>query len=355
MKRLFLLLVALGALNSWCVFAQKDSDNRMGMPKELESKMFDSYGECYDYLLAPIDSANRANLPNRCFVIPKRCVGNEQLERLVDAYNITGVMCDLRNVVEECMRFFINKEDKIKRVDCGVVKNAEIVVELEDLKNKALAFCADLENLETGAAFWNTYWEMKEKVSIVYGLNSFTNLTEEVYNERMNFANYVPEIDSLNGFTCTSDSAYLKDRIWSIAECEDITAKCIHAHLYLYAAEHMDSEFLPILEYIMEKKEATPMLSVIWRYWRCRYQTMMGGISKDSNIFNDYYNVRRLECAKVIFDYIEQNPTDGVMINEFLILATTDDIFRYGDFEYGNQVVIEEYNLLPMCGFQNRE
>ena len=43
------------------------------------------------------------------------------------------------------------------------------------------------------------------------------------------------------------------------------------------------------------------------------------------------------------------------MINEFLQLVTTVDIYRYGEFAFGNQSAIEEYALLPMCGMGDEE
>lgn len=45
--------------------------------------------------------------------------------------------------------------------------------------------------------------------------------------------NFVAEYDSLAQFTCSGDSLYLNDRIWDVAECRDINAKCLHAYLYL--------------------------------------------------------------------------------------------------------------------------
>jgi hypothetical protein len=57
----------------------------------------------------------------------------------------------------------------------------------------------------------------------------------------------------------------------------------------------------------------------------------------------------------VLFEHIEQNPTDGVIINELLLLATTPDIYRYGEFEYGHQGFMEMRELLPLCGMEDVE
>ena len=356
MKRVLYLLVIVLLVS--CVDKKQNQQKReirTDIPKELETRFFDSHEKLYEYLYAPIDSVNRKNLPERWFILPEHCQGNVQLERLVDVYNAFAVVFELRNIVEECSRFLIEQNEKIEHIDCGVVKNESIVVLLEDVKAKALTFSNDYENQEKEEAFFDAFWEVGEAITVEFNFKTFTDLTEEEYFERMNYANFVPEVDSLSGFVCSGDSAYLMDRLWSIAECENIMAKSIHAQLYLYADANAGNEFLPVLEYLMEQKEANPLASLIWRYWRCRYQPMMGGLSRDSEIYNDYYNARRLECAKALFNHIEQNPEDGIMINEFLQLATTIDIYRYGEFAFGNQSATEEHALLPMCGMEDEE
>ncbi len=352
---LFLSLIVLFVSCSNKKQNQPKREIKTSFPKELESKFFDSHKELFEYLYTPIDSMNRPNLPERWFILPERCQGHIKLERLIDAYNTFAVIYELRNIVEECSRFLIEQNEKVEHINCGVVKNANIAMLLEDIKAKALAFSDDYENQEKEKVFFDTYWEVDEVASMEYHLNTFTDLTEEEYLKQMNYANYVPEIDSLRSFTCSGDSAYLMDRLWCIGEYENIMAKSIHAQLYLYADANAGSEFLPVLEYLMEQKIANPMISLIWRYWRCRYQPMMGGLSRDSEIYNDYYNARRLECAKTLFNHIEQNPEDGIMINEFLQLATTIDIYRYGEFAFGNQSAVEEYTLLPMCNITEDE
>ena len=86
---------------------------RVGVPKELESRFFDSFDGLYDYLSAPIDSTNRATLPKRWFVIPERCKDNEMMVRLVDDYNAFAVLNEIRTIVEEGMRFDIEQKERI--------------------------------------------------------------------------------------------------------------------------------------------------------------------------------------------------------------------------------------------------
>ena len=71
------------------------------------------------------------------------------------------------------------------------------------------------------------------------------------------------------------------------------------------------------------------------------------GKSKDSEIHNSYYNKFRNICATTIFMHIRKHPKDIKAINEFLVIACTDNILREGEFEYGNQALLKEVQLFP--------
>ena len=104
------------------------------MPKELESRFFDSFEGLYNHLSAPIDSANRAILPERWFVMPERCKDNEMMVRLVDDYNAFAVLNEIRTIVEEGMRFDIEQKERIESIDCSVVSNPKVVEWLKDVR-----------------------------------------------------------------------------------------------------------------------------------------------------------------------------------------------------------------------------
>ena len=116
MKKLLVLLVAVIALVACGNNKQEQKTSRVervGVPKELESRFFDSFEGLYDHLSAPIDSTNRATLPKRWFVMPERCKDNEMMVRLVDDYNAFAVLNEIRTIVEEGMRFDIEQKERI--------------------------------------------------------------------------------------------------------------------------------------------------------------------------------------------------------------------------------------------------
>ena len=69
------------------------------------------------------------------------------------------------------------------------------------------------------------------------------------------------------------------------------------------------------------------------------------GSSKYSSIPNELYNNWRDKMAFVILKHISTHPEDQMAINQFLLFASHDDIKRFGSYRYGNQNVIEFYEL----------
>jgi hypothetical protein len=87
-------------------------------------------------------------------------------------------------------------------------------------------------------------------------------------------------------------------------------------------------------------------LNELWQKWRVLYQDSKGA-SKDSEIPNWTYNDYRNICCCTILAYIESHPTDIKAINEFLVMASKENILREGEFDYGNQSAVEKYYLFP--------
>lgn len=74
---------------------------------------------------------------------------------------------------------------------------------------------------------------------------------------------------------------------------------------------------------------------------------LQDGLSRDSEINNEYYNQLRMVCANTILNYIINHQSDIMAINQFLILSSIDNVYRYGEYPYGNQIAIEKLHLFP--------
>lgn len=97
-------------------------------------------------------------------------------------------------------------------------------------------------------------------------------------------------------------------------------------------------------KYIFDQKKYCMYLYEAWAKWRCILQQTKGA-SHTSEIPNDFYNERRTETALIILDHIRNNENDEMAINQFLVVATHENIKRFGQYQYGNQNAIEFVNL----------
>jgi hypothetical protein len=57
---------------------------------------------------------------------------------------------------------------------------------------------------------------------------------------------------------------------------------------------------------------------------------------------------------KINQKYIEEHPEDIKAINEYLVMACKNNILREGEFDYGNQYVVEKYYLFPEYYAKNK-
>ena len=69
---------------------------------------------------------------------------------------------------------------------------------------------------------------------------------------------------------------------------------------------------------------------------------------------NKAYNEYRNTCCCTILSYIEEHPEDIKAINEYLVMACKNNILREGEFDYGNQYVVEKYYLFPEYYAKNK-
>ena len=96
---------------------------------------------------------------------------------------------------------------------------------------------------------------------------------------------------------------------------------------------------------IMNAEKYSLYLFEAWIKWRAVTQDFYYGSSKYSSIPNDLYNKWRNRMAFVVLKHISAHPEDHMAINQFLLFATHQNIKRFGAYKYGNQNVLEFYEL----------
>ena len=291
---------------------------------------------------------------NQWFGIKPEEAQNEQEKRLVDAYNSAVVWASILTDFDLQNRFeFENKNvvDAVKTIDVSIVKDKEVRQKLSEYKKEMIY----LMTVNPDDVDWNVHnpWKAAEDlyryISKKYYITTFGKIDRDKYWEEYDICSSVPNWDELK--KKRGDAKLYETMESKCKTAKDIDARCVYAielaHAYLSKCATDDIDFpTQIFEAIMKEKKYSLYLNELWQKWRVLYQETKGK-SKDSEIPNSYYNKFRDICATTIFMHIRKHPKDIKAINEFLVIACTDNILREGEFEYGNQALLKEAQLFP--------
>ena len=174
--------------------------------------------------------------------------------------------------------------------------------------------------------------------------NYWTNIEKRQYITRDEYRLY----DSIKVFNMPYAIKYLDSisllldnfQEYSIYQIEIANQYILNDSIFEYNYEVALRKYLGLLD----KKEYSLYLFESWRRWRCVYQNS-NGHSKFSDIPNDFYNQKRDEALQFLLNYITLHPNDDMAINQYILLSTHDNVLRFGEYDYGNQNILEYYYL----------
>lgn len=291
---------------------------------------------------------------NQWFSIKPEDALNEQETRLIDAYNSAVIWASILTDFDLQNRFEFENENvvnAVKAIDISIIKDKEIKQKLSDYKKEMIYFMSvnpdDVDQNKHNP--WKSAEDLYRYISKKYYITTFGKIESDSYWKEYDACASVPEWDELKK---KRGDAKLYEKMESkCTTAKDIDARCVYAielaHAYFpkRKSEVIDPP-TQIFESIMNEKKYSLYLNELWQKWRVLYQKSKGA-SRDSEIPNSYYNKFRNICATTIFMYIRNHPNDIKAINEFLVIACKDNILREGEFEYGNQALLEEAYLFP--------
>jgi hypothetical protein len=187
-----------------------------------------------------------------------------------------------------------------------------------------------------------------------YSTGHFIKLTEEQYYKINDKNNYIksPDYSNYKKLKVKNLKAALKmlDSITNYTSNfqESVIYQIEIADQYVVHSDTLadnDAE-IAIGKYkaILDQNKYCIYLFESWLKWRTVTQ-QNNGLSKTSEIPNDEYNKMRGQVALVILEYIVKNEKDEMAINEFLLMATHDNVKRFGDYQFGNQNTVEYHEI----------
>ena len=284
---------------------------------------------------------------------------NEQmpdiLKRLIDSYNASLVQNSIMTDFDMLMRFGLEPQDiieDVKKINIERIKNPEVMEKLRDYKQEMLFLLSvDPDSVDHNEHNpWMSKDDMYAYLSKKYDITTFGEINEERYWDEYNNCPSVPEMSELLKKRGNHDM--VKELKAKYEKTKDFDARCIYAielaHAYEADRDSWSEDFknpaIPIMETLMNEQKYSVYLNELWQKWRVLYQDSKGA-SKDSTIPNRLYNAYRNMCCCTVLSYIENNPHDIKAINCFLNLACKENIYREGQYSYGNQNAVDKYYL----------
>lgn len=239
--------------------------------------------------------------------------------------------------------------DAISTIDAGCIKNHEV----RNLAKKTLSLFntyfseeeptsyVDDENLDR---IMDVYYQYDSLLNSRYNTYVYVNLSNEEYWETLDIAKAIPNYTELYTLDHTDENA---KKIYHLFKDEtDFERKCAYAQLYVLFADVYGIE-VSDYEELLDEGLYSHRLFFLWRIWRCAVQLTDDeyGASTWSPIANELYNRKRAQLAITTLKYLKEHPDDKVAINQYVMLCSIPNIYRAGDYPYGNESFTEMYNL----------
>jgi len=141
-----------------------------------------------------------------------------------------------------------------------------------------------------------------------------------------------------------------------IANTKDFQEKTVYqmelANSMINHANKLDSNCitsaLKIYSSILESPDYSLYKFETWRRWRAVMQAFQFGPTIADPIPNKLYDAVREDCASQILKYYIQHPKDEMALNQYLDFATHGIVYRLGEYEDGNQNMIEFTELFNL-------
>ena len=278
---------------------------------------------------------------------------------LVDLYNACAILNSIWCDFELWVRFNIPVKEDVMQIDYSSIYDNDIKRCIEEYKNKMLSVLPNDTILEADSICFDKAYEayhiLKEIIIDRYHVSHYGSLSEDEYWKNYNKGNYVSDYDSMHELYANETEPI--EKLQQLANSEkDFNKKCVYLLEYARVCYTQDwdkkQEIIDSLEMILRSNEYSIYLYEVWRIWRILLQE---GFSRDSEIDNGYYNQLRMVCVNTILNYIVNYPNDIMAINQFLMLSSIDNVYRYGEYPYGNQIAIEKLYLFPELYYSEKK
>lgn len=188
------------------------------------------------------------------------------------------------------------------------------------------------------------YYQYDSLLCNRYNTYAYVNLNEDEYWKALDVSAVIANSDELRGLECTDNN---RQKIYHLFKNEtDFERKCAYAQLY---AQFVNLYRINISDYeeLLNAGIYSHRLFFLWRIWRSATQLTVDdyGPSTWSCIPNEMYNEKRRQIAITTLKYLKKHPDDRIAINQYIVLCGQSNIYRNGEYPYGNESFTEAFYL----------
>ena len=156
-------------------------------------------------------------------------------------------------------------------------------------------------------------------------------------------------MDKFQHYLDADKEKQLKVILGELAACQNFDEQC---SLWRNWANNKKSGFeddwiLLVGKALMDSGKYSPNLNRIWITWRAICQINYFGLSRYSDIPNQYYNEYRKKCYITCLKRIAAHPDDVFAMNCAAAIGGRTNMNRFGQNYFGNEAMIERAMMMP--------
>lgn len=238
----------------------------------------------------------------------------------------------------------------INRIGNNIIKDTDIKKAAQNYKDSIFVMMAKpLDEWDDD----NNAWNVRNSIMKVIEKH-----TCRFYNDKESFQLQYDSIvrtaegmgiDKYNRYLASGEEKQLEVILTELNNCKSFDEQC---SLWRNWANSEKSRYegvwlVLVGKKLLENHKYNPNLNRIWITWRAICQMDYFGSSKDSEIPNYYYNKYRKMCYLTCLKRIERHQEDVFAKNCAASLAGNPNILRFGRFEYGNESVMDAFEMMP--------
>lgn len=278
----------------------------------------DSLLQCYNITLAYNTLAYDSGTAN-LYTDEENPLGEEQANAL-DSINVSGISdITIRNAI----------------IAVGHEAAKDIRYYIRNKKH------SDMQGLDDAvAAFYEAFESLNAPL-----FDAHLPETTIIYDPSTVIKNY----ESIHEKALTDTLHYRNELLQQVLNEKDFQKACVLAREFAYAnhksEDRNDEELVAVLDKLIREGQYSPLLNELWLMWRTALQSIWGGASNYSSMYNLFYNDMRNRVALTYIAYLNDHPQDKLAFQEFAELFMRHNITRNSECLIGNNVLLDEMEL----------